>query len=72
MYAVQKKEQDPASVLMLLFGSAGMTLFLSAPSFFSWMVLGEKYAAAVGGTLYLLWFPLVARDFFRLRGRGTA
>ena len=52
LYAVQKKEQEPASVLMLLLGSAGLTLFLSAPSFYSWMVLGDKGAAVEG------WFDI--------------
>lgn len=151
LYLALKKTHDLAAKVTLLLGCAGVTLFLAAPSFVSWMALSDKFAAAtseaqknlllaageailvtdlwhsstafvgglllqaslvlvslvmlrsrafskwtawlgvvthgldlahiplmlflpsvgaallmVGGTLYLAWFPLLARDFFRL------
>lgn len=154
LYAALKQIHDPYAKITVLLGCAGLTLFLASPSFYSWMALGDKYAAAtseaqkalylaagetilvtdlwhssgalvgglllqtstllislimlrgatfgkatawtgvvahgldlahilvglflplagaillvIGGTFYLAWFPLLARDFFRL-GRG--
>ncbi|MFZ6026838.1 MAG: hypothetical protein ACOYYS_03900 [Chloroflexota bacterium] len=151
LYLALKKTHDLAAKAALLLGCAGVTLFLAAPAFVSWMALSDKFAAAtseaqknlllaagesifvtdlwhsstafvgglllqaslvlislamlrsrafskwtawlgvvthgldlahiplmlflpsvgaallmVGGTLYLAWFPLLARDFFRL------
>ncbi|HTX90195.1 MAG TPA: hypothetical protein VMC09_03175 [Anaerolineales bacterium] len=151
LYLTLRKDRPLISLIFLLLGCAGLTLFLSAPSFFSWLALSDKYAMttdpaqkslllaagegvlasdlwhgssafvggillqvstllaslamlrshsfgkwtawvgvathsldllhilvmpflpafgailmAVGGTLYLLWFPLLASDFLRL------
>jgi hypothetical protein len=149
-YLALKKTHDLAAKITLLLGCAGLTLFLAAPSFVSWLALSDKFATAseaqknlllaageailvtdlwhsstafvgglllqtsmvlfsvlmlrgnafskwtawvgvvthgldlahiplmlllpsvgaallmIGGTLYLAWFPLLARDFFRL------
>ncbi len=155
LYRALRKDQPLAAALSLLLGCVGLTLFLSAPSFFSWLALSDKFAAATdaaqktlllaagesvlaadqwhgsgafvgglllqvatllislamlrstvfkkstawigmvthgldlahilvlpflptlgaiimstGGTLYLLWFPLLAGDFFRLGRKG--
>lgn len=151
LYLALKKTHDMTAKITLLLGCAGLTLFLAAPSFVSWMALSDKSAAAtseaqknlllaageailvtdlwhsstafvgglllqtsmvlfsvimlrgnvfskwtawvgavthgldlahiplmlflpsvgaalliIGGTLYLAWFPLLARDFFRM------
>ncbi len=150
-YIALRKTHETYAAITLLLGCAGLTLFLAAPSFISWLTLSDKFAAAtseaqktlllaagetilvtdiwhssnafvgglllqtsmvlisvamlrgnafskltgwvglvthsldlahipfllfvplvgellmvIGGTLYLVWFPLVARDFFRL------
>jgi hypothetical protein len=152
LYVALKKSHENYAKITILLGCAGLTLFLAAPSFTSWLVLSDKFAAATseaqktlllaageallatdmwhsssalvgglllqtstllisilmlrsntfskatawmgvvahgldllhilalpfipmlgvilmitGGTLYLAWFPLLARDFFRLR-----
>lgn len=151
LYLVLKKTHDMVAKITLLLGCAGLTLFLAAPSFVSWLTLSDKFATAtseaqknlflaageailvtdlwhsstafvgglllqtsmvlfsvimlrgdtfskwtawvgvvthgldlahiplmlflpsvgaalliIGGTLYLAWFPLLARDFFRM------
>jgi hypothetical protein len=151
LYQVLKKTHHLGALAAALLGCAGLTLFLSAPSFLSWLTLSDKFVAAtsegqktlflaageailaadmwhsssafvgglllqtstvlfsvimlrsnafskltawigiithgldlahilfllvipsvgvalmmIGGTLYLAWFPLLARDFFRL------
>lgn len=152
-YIALRKTHETYAAITLLLGCAGLTLFLAAPSFISWLTLSDKFAMAtsqeqkilllaageailvtdiwhsssamvgglllqtstvlisvamlrsnafskltgwvglvthgldlahipfllivpvvgellmvIGGTLYLVWFPLVARDFFRLGG----
>lgn len=151
LYVSLKKTHGMVALMAALLGGAGLTLFLSAPSAFSWLTLSDKFAAAtsegqkslflaageailaadmwhsstafvgglllqtstllfsvvmlrsnafskltawigvvthgldlahillmpfipavgvllmmIGGTIYLAWFPLLARDFFRL------
>jgi hypothetical protein len=46
LYLALRKDQPVAATLSLLLGCAGLTLFLSAPSFFSWLTLSDKFAAA--------------------------
>jgi hypothetical protein len=154
LFIALRKSHEVGATITLLLGSAGLTLFLAAPSFISWMVLSEKFAIAdqaqktlllaagetilatdlwhsssafvgglllqtsmllislvmlrsntfskltawvgvvthsldlahipfllffptigtilmiFGGTLYLVWFPLLARDFFHLAKSG--
>ena len=155
LFIALRKSHEVGATITLLLGSAGLTLFLAAPSFISWMVLSEKFAIAdqaqktlllaagetilatdlwhsssafvgglllqtsmllislvmlrsntfskltawvgvvthsldlahipfllffptigtilmiFGGTLYLVWFPLLARDFFHLAKSGS-
>jgi hypothetical protein len=151
LYIALRKTHELEAKLTLLLGCAGLTLFLAAPSFVSWMTLSDKFGVAtdeaqktlllaagetilvtdlwhsssgfvgglllqsstllislvmlrgntfskstawvgvvthsldlahipfllllppigefllmIGGTLYLVWFPLLARDFFKL------
>jgi len=151
LYLALRKTHEMGATLTLLLGCAGLTLFLAAPSFVSWIALSDKFALAtdetqktlllaagesilvtdlwhsssafvgglllqsstllislvmlrgntfskstawvgvvthsldlahipcllflpsvgtvllmIGGTLYLVWFPLLARDFFKL------
>ena len=155
LYAALKKTHSVSAAIVMLFGCAGVTLFLATPSIFSWLALSDKFAAtsseaqktlilaagesllvsdmwhgtgavigsiliqfattlvsvamlsssafgkstayvgvathgldlarlllgffipsisfglmAIAGTLYLVWFPLLARDFFRLGRDG--
>jgi len=46
LYLALRKDRPLVAAVSLLLGSAGLTLFLSAPSFFSWLALSDKFAAA--------------------------
>ncbi len=46
LYLALKKDQPVAAALSLPLGCVGLTLVLSAPSFFSWLTLSDKFAAA--------------------------
>lgn len=45
LYFALRKDQPVAVTLSLLLGCVGLTLFLSAPSFLSWLTLSDKFAA---------------------------
>jgi len=46
LYIALRKTHALGATLMLLLGCTGLTLFLAAPSFVSWMALSDKYALA--------------------------
>jgi hypothetical protein len=46
LYQVLKKTHHLGAMAAALLGCAGLTLFLSAPSVFSWLTLSDKFAAA--------------------------
>lgn len=46
LWGALRRDQPVAAALSLLLGCAGLTLFLSAPSFLSWLMLSDKFAAA--------------------------
>jgi len=46
LYIALRKTQAMGATLMLLLGCTGLTLFLAAPSFVSWMALSDKFAVA--------------------------
>jgi hypothetical protein len=48
----------------------GLDLFHSILALITPQIAG--YVMAVAGTLYLFWFPLLARDLFRLAARERA
>ena len=45
-YIALRKTHETGAALTLLLGCAGLTLFLAAPSFISWMALSDKFAVA--------------------------
>ncbi len=56
LYLALRKDRPMAAALSLLLGCAGLTLFLSAPSFLSWLTLSDRFAAATNAaqkTLFL-------------------
>lgn len=46
LYIALSKTHEMGVTLMLLLGCAGLTLFLAAPSFVSWITLSDKFALA--------------------------
>ena len=46
LYAALKDSHELFAKISLVLGCAGVTLFLSAPSFLSWLMLSDKFAAA--------------------------
>jgi len=46
LYFALRKTHALAAALMLLLGCTGLTLFLAAPSFISWITLSDKFALA--------------------------
>ncbi len=47
LYHALRKDQPVTVAISLLLGCVGLTLFLSAPSFFSWLTLSDRFAAAM-------------------------
>ena len=50
LYIALRKAHAAYAAIALLLGCAGLTLFLAAPSFISWLTLSDKFAAATTGT----------------------
>lgn len=48
IFVVLKKTHPVSAAITLLLGCTGVTLFLSAPAFTSWLTLSDKFAAATG------------------------
>jgi len=46
LYIALKKSNPLIAIISLVFGIAGVTLFLATPSVFSWLALSDKYAAS--------------------------
>ena len=46
-YIALKKSNPMIAIISLVFGIAGVTLFLATPSVFSWLALSDKYAASI-------------------------
>jgi hypothetical protein len=46
LYVALKNTRKSCAAVFLVFGCAGVTLFLATPSVISWMTLSDKYAAA--------------------------
>ena len=48
LYIALTKSNPTTAIISLVFGFAGVTLFLATPSVFSWLALSDRYAASSG------------------------
>ena len=48
LYIALRKSNPLIAIISLVFGFAGVTLFLATPSVFSWSTLSDKFAVATG------------------------
>jgi len=48
LYIALTKSNPTTAIISLVFGFAGVTVFLATPSVFSWLALSDRYAASSG------------------------
>jgi hypothetical protein len=56
LYIALKKSNPLIAIISMMFGFAGVTLFLATPSVFSWLALSDKFAAVTDETQKTLLF----------------